>query len=364
MDVTVVRRGATKSPRGTDVALYHVGNNPDAHGWIVDALRRRRGLVVLHEFVLHHLIAGLTLGRGDPNAYVDAMHRDAGVIGRLLAHGVVDHLLPRIWEDRAQDFPLAGEVLDWAEGVVCHSHYVEQQARNYGYEGPIWVVPMPAWPAVDRRERMAPKDRFPIVACLGHLNHAKRIPQLLQAFQRVRRSFPDALLVLAGSAAPDLRLDDVGTRGRRSPARLPGRERSLAAPRRLRRLREPSLADDGRDVGHGDPGALARQTACRQRRRLVLGASLTRLRPRSQWTSSRSRHWPPSSSGSRRTTAFGTKMSSAAADYARDEHDLDRVADLYLAALEEVAGGPAVRDAVLTDVAHGLPRTGYRHVRP
>ena len=23
-----------------DVALYHVGNDPDAHGWIVDALRR------------------------------------------------------------------------------------------------------------------------------------------------------------------------------------------------------------------------------------------------------------------------------------------------------------------------------------
>ena len=65
MDVTVVRRGVTKWPRGTDVAMYHVGNNPDAHGWIVDALRRRRGLVVLHEFVLHHLIAGLTLGRGD-----------------------------------------------------------------------------------------------------------------------------------------------------------------------------------------------------------------------------------------------------------------------------------------------------------
>ena len=36
------RRGTAASapPRGTDVALYHVGNNPDAHGWIVDALRQ------------------------------------------------------------------------------------------------------------------------------------------------------------------------------------------------------------------------------------------------------------------------------------------------------------------------------------
>ena len=101
----VVRRERTKPPRGTDVALYHVGNNPDAHGWIVDALRRRPGVVVLHDFVLHHLVAGMTLGRGDPEGYLDAMQRDAGVVGRLLAHGVVDHLLPPIWEDRARGLP-------------------------------------------------------------------------------------------------------------------------------------------------------------------------------------------------------------------------------------------------------------------
>ena len=41
IDVEVVRRGRKRPVRGTDLALYHVGNNPDAHGWIVDALRRR-----------------------------------------------------------------------------------------------------------------------------------------------------------------------------------------------------------------------------------------------------------------------------------------------------------------------------------
>ena len=60
--------GSTSSRSGgaahrADVALYHVGNNPDAHGWIVDALRKRPGVVVLHDFVLHHLVSGITLGR-------------------------------------------------------------------------------------------------------------------------------------------------------------------------------------------------------------------------------------------------------------------------------------------------------------
>ena len=130
LDVSAVRRGAKRPPRGTDVSLYHVGNNPDAHTWIVDALRRRPGVVVLHDFVLHHLVAGMTLGRGDADGYLDAMHRDAGTVGRLLAHGVVDKLLPPIWEERAQDFPLASVVLDRADALICHSRYVEGLARR------------------------------------------------------------------------------------------------------------------------------------------------------------------------------------------------------------------------------------------
>src|SRR5262245_57232110 len=74
-EVEVVRR-RRPSLRKTDVALYHVGNNPQAHGWIVDALRRRPGVVALHDLVLHHLVAGLTLARGNANAYIAAMERD------------------------------------------------------------------------------------------------------------------------------------------------------------------------------------------------------------------------------------------------------------------------------------------------
>ena len=43
VDVEVVRPGRTRPVAGADVALYHVGNDPDAHAWIVDALRRRPG---------------------------------------------------------------------------------------------------------------------------------------------------------------------------------------------------------------------------------------------------------------------------------------------------------------------------------
>ena len=116
-EVAVVKRGAKKPPRGTDLCVYHVGNNPDAHGWIVEALRRTPGVVVLHDFVLHHLVAGLTIGRRDGHGYLDAMEREGGVVGRLLGHAVLDKRIPPLWENRPQDFHLAGEVLGLATGL-------------------------------------------------------------------------------------------------------------------------------------------------------------------------------------------------------------------------------------------------------
>jgi hypothetical protein len=59
-----------------------------------------------------------------------------------------------------------------------------------------------------------------------------------------------------------------------------------------------------------------------------------------------------------------SQMGAAAHDYTRREHDLDRVADLYVAAIEEIVGGPAVRDAVLHEVAQAANDVGMRKNDP
>jgi glycosyltransferase involved in cell wall biosynthesis len=357
LDVSVVRRGAKKPPRETNIALYHVGNNPEAHGWIVDALRRRSGLVVLHDFVLHHLVAGLTLGRGDPDDYLDAMQRDAGVVGRLLAHGVVDHLLPPIWEQRPEDFPLASVVLDRADGVICHSEYVEGRAREYGYTGPIWVIPMPGWPSIQLGRRLAPEGRSPIIACFGYLNAAKRVPQLLEAFGRLHRRVPDALLILAGSVAPDLELRAEGLGDSvllldhqdedslwqlladcdvNVSLRWPTMGETSGMAIRALSLGKPLVASD---VGWFSelPDSVAAKVPVDDFEVETLTAVLELL---------------AGDEGLRK------RMSAAALEYVHREHDLERVADLYAVALEEGAGGRAVRDSVFLDVAQAAHEVG------
>jgi glycosyltransferase involved in cell wall biosynthesis len=201
-DVVVARPGRFRREPKADVCLYHVGNDPHAHGWIVEALRRRPGVVVLHEFVLHHLISGLTLARGDVDGYLAALERDAGLVGRLLGHAVADARIDPLWETRPEDFPLAAGVLDLAAGLVVHSRYVEERAREAGYEGPIWVIPMPAWPVPDVEP--AAIEGSPLIGCFGHINESKRIPQLTAAFERLGERLPNARLLLVGAASPRL----------------------------------------------------------------------------------------------------------------------------------------------------------------
>ena len=54
------------------------------------------------------------------------------------------------WETQPDEFPLVGEVLANATGLIVHSHYVEQCVLDAGYRGPIWRIEHPAWPAAGR----------------------------------------------------------------------------------------------------------------------------------------------------------------------------------------------------------------------
>ena len=362
-NVTVVRRGRRRTLRGTDLALYHVGNNPDAHGWIVEALRRRRGLVVLHEFVLHHLVAGLTVGRGDREGYLDAMQREAGPVGRMLAHGVIDGLVPPLWEVRPHDFPLAGPVLSLAGGLIVHSRYVEEQARAVGFLGPIWRIPHPAWPnSVPAPDPEVLGHGSPLIGCVGNIVPAKRIGQLLVAFTRLRRSVPGAVLVLAGSVGGvqiQPRLEQLQLRAGEDVIVLGHVEEErlwavLAACDICVSLRSPTMGETsgsvirslglGRPVVVSDvgwfselPDEVVAKIPVDESEVDVLAGVLERLSADDE---------------------LRERMGGAARRYVRRDHDLDHVADLYQRACDEYLAGPAVDAEVLGEVSRAAHEVG------
>jgi glycosyltransferase involved in cell wall biosynthesis len=361
IDVHVVERGAKRPPRGTDVGVHHIGNNPDVHGWIVDALRRDPGVVVLHDFVLHHLVAGLTLARKDVAGYLNAMEREAGLPGRLLALGVVDGCVPPLWSTRPEDFPLAGEILELARdhALIVHSEHVARRARAAGYAAPVRRVPMPVWPAPAAEP--APVEGDPVVGSFGFLNANKRIPQLLEAFAVLRREHPRARLLLVGPEAPGLELerrvealglaDAVERHGYVDEPRFwsllaacdvcvslrwPTMGETSAGAIRVLSLAKPLVVSDV-DAFSELPDEVAHKVAPDEREVASLAAALLLLAG---------------------DTARRDALSDAARDFALREHSLDRAADLYVAALEEAAGGAAVRDELLRGVAERAAEVG------
>ena len=364
MDIEVVRRAGQRVSRGVDVRLYHIGNSPESHGWILDELERRSGVVVLHDFVVHHLIAGVTLGRGDAAGYLDAMQSEAGVVGRSLAHAVVDGLVPPLWEVRPHEFPLARHVLGRSDGLVIHSAYVETRVRGLGYADPVWRLPHPAWRPPHVEPAVLPRAGRPLVGCFGNLNPSKRIPQLLAAFDRLRHVYQDAFLVLAGAPAPrfDLRrlLDSLGLEERRHVLLLPYvDERTLwslvAACDVCVSLRWPTMGETsgaalrvlslGRplvvsDVGWFSelPDAVVAKVPVDEWEVDTLAAVLDRLA---------------------RDAALRDAMSVAARAYVEREHALETAADRYLGALEEAVAGAAVRDAIIRDAASAAHDVGF-----
>ena len=360
LEVEVVKRRTRRPPRGVDLAVYHIGNNPDAHGWILDALRRAPGAVVLHDFVLHHLVAGVTIGRRDGHGYLDAMEREHGVVGRLLGHGVLDKRLPPLWEVRPEEFPLAGEVLGLATGLVVHSHHVEERARAAGYDGLIARVPHPAWP--DPQVSPAAIEGTPVIGSFGNVNTSKRIPQLLEAFARLRREHPQARLLLAGAVSPGfdldrrlqrLGLDDAGIvrEGHVSERKLwelmagcdvhvslrsPTMGETSGTAIRALTLGKPLVVSDvGWFSELPDGAALKVSVGAREVDDLTAALRLLVERPEAR-----------------------ERMAVAARALARGEHDLARVAERQAAAFERIAGGGAVADEVLRDVSRAAAGVG------
>src|ERR1044072_4903027 len=70
-----------------DIAVYQIGNN-GFHGFVYETALKHPGVVVLHESNLHHLIADITIRRGDWDAYINECEYDGGPEAREVAEGV------------------------------------------------------------------------------------------------------------------------------------------------------------------------------------------------------------------------------------------------------------------------------------
>ncbi|MDQ6664662.1 MAG: glycosyltransferase [Acidobacteriota bacterium] len=194
--------GKPFDPARFDIALYQVGNNPD-HDFVYEAALRHPGVVVMHESNLHHLIAHLTIVRGDWDAYVAEAEYNGGPAARQRA----DLARSLAAGPDYEGVPMTRRILDSAKGVIVHSQFMVDEMRNSGYHGAIARIHHGAWiPEVDGRgvrRQLGIAENELLIGIFGHLKPYKRIAESLRAFRRLVRKDDRVKMILAGEPHPD-----------------------------------------------------------------------------------------------------------------------------------------------------------------
>jgi glycosyltransferase involved in cell wall biosynthesis/SAM-dependent methyltransferase len=202
-------RPAGFQPGNYDVCLYQIGNNPH-HAAAYEMALATPGVVVVHEANLHHLIADLTIRRGDWDAYLREVEFDGGAPALEYARKHVRTL------ERGPDYdslPMLRRLLQASKAAIVHSKAVEGAARAAGFRGPVARIWHGAW--IVEPDRMAGRERLgldettPLIGIFGFLKPYKRIAESLRAFRRLVRLEPRAKMILVGETHPELPVESL-----------------------------------------------------------------------------------------------------------------------------------------------------------
>jgi len=193
-----------------NAALYHMGNSP-AHAYIYKAIFDNRGrlpgIVVMHEYVLHHLVMWMALNGGKKRDYQREMGDRYGAAGAEAVRRVLQGQTP----ESLFSFPLSERVIAAADKLIVHSQYMAAKVAEVAPHTPITVAPMgmPLPPAVDRaaaRARLGIAPETFVVASLGHINPYKRLSTSLRAYKAFAMQQPASHYYLVGSVSPNYNL--------------------------------------------------------------------------------------------------------------------------------------------------------------
>lgn len=189
-----------------DLPLYQMGNSAH-HAAIYGMLRRYPGVTVLHDYVLHHLVAELTLGAGSFAAYA-----------REMGYNLGEAAAPRLRDIRSgraanplTEVALNARVIDSSLGLIVHSHTVAAWVHAVRPAARVAVIPLLVAPRHTRSRRAElnlPPEAL-LVAVVGQVTATKQLPLALRAFRRLLAAAPDARFLIVGQVLPEVDLDGL-----------------------------------------------------------------------------------------------------------------------------------------------------------
>jgi glycosyltransferase involved in cell wall biosynthesis len=196
-----------------DLNVYQVGNN-QAHAYTLPYVLEHRGLLVLHDAIVHPSRALQAVESGEISAYRAAAENCRPDVGRVLGHMVAGGLAsPQLFfrfplsEDLVRSSLLTGAhgpgLVEWLRAVI-------PAAR---------VVPLAHWRSVPEaspalvsqwRQRLRGDKNAVVAGCFGNIDAGRRLDRVIQAVADLRAE-ARIELVIAGAVDPSLELPERAT---------------------------------------------------------------------------------------------------------------------------------------------------------
>ncbi len=196
------------NPSDYDLLIYQIGNNP-YHAFAYEMALLYPGIIVMHEASLHHLLADITIRRGDWDGYIAECEYNGGAKAREFAMKV------RALEEGPDydGLPMTRRLLEKSRGVIVHSEFVASEIRAQGFTGPIATIPHGAsLPQTDRngaRHLLGVDSATPLIGAFGYLKPYKRIGESLRALKRLVAADPRVRMVLVGEPHPEFPIHQI-----------------------------------------------------------------------------------------------------------------------------------------------------------
>jgi glycosyltransferase involved in cell wall biosynthesis len=166
-----------------DVIIYNMGNYTAFHFEIYEVSKKFRGIVILHDFVMHHFFTGYYfVNKNDPSLYIDAIRILYGnEAGHLAAQSIHGNIQPPVWEtDEVVKYAFIEKTVENALGVITHSHFHRRKVAEK-FSGPISTINFPFTTTEINEVTSTRSDQIVKLLTVGHVNPNKRIDRVIEA---------------------------------------------------------------------------------------------------------------------------------------------------------------------------------------
>jgi len=185
--------------------IYQMGNN-SYHFYMYPFIIQYPGIVVMHDFVLHHSFAGMTVVEGDRKRYIEEMRYDYGETGVMIAEMRFRNIFTELQQFV---YPLNKRIIDSGVGIIVHNEYARKKILEYNPAKDVKKINMGILPPEDmsankrdlKRKLGIPDNNF-VIGVFGFVNAIKRVNILIEAFKTLRKEYPDIFLLIVGEIAP------------------------------------------------------------------------------------------------------------------------------------------------------------------